>query len=148
MLLPLPNVIFVFLWKVLWFNSHCILSKTVFEKAKVWETYAQLLLYSYEKFWNFNTFSCFSGPNFGRVRKNFDEIDRNGFARFAKRNFDEIDRSGFARFAKRNFDEIDRSGFARFAKRNFDEIDRNGFARFAKRNFDEIDNVGFRGFYY
>ena len=91
---------------------------------------------------------CFSGPTFGRIRKNFDEIDRSGFARFAKRNFDEIDRSGFARFAKRNFDEIDRSGFARFAKRNFDEIDRSGFARFAKRNFDEIDNVGFRGFYY
>jgi len=58
----------------------------------------------------------FSGATFGTQKRNFDEIDRNGFGSFVKRNFDEIDRNGFG-FSKRNFDEIDRTGFGSFVKR-------------------------------
>merc|ERR1719331_3468871 len=78
-------------------------------------------------------YDAMSGLTFGKMKRNFDEIDRHGFGAFAKRNFDEIDRSGFRGFSKRNFDEIDRSGFSGFAKR-------------AKKNFDEIDRAGFGGF--
>merc|ERR1719150_2221290 len=78
-------------------------------------------------------YDAMSGLTFGKKKRNFDEIDRNGFNGFAKRNFDEIDRAGFRGFHKRNFDEIDRAGFSGFAKR-------------AKKNFDEIDRAGFGGF--
>ena len=84
------------------------------------------------------------------MKKNFDEIDRNGFPGFYKKNlvnlkrhFDEIDASGFRDFSKRNFDEIDASGFRGFDKKNLHESDWNDFG---KRNFDEIDASGFRGF--
>lgn len=61
-------------------------------------------------------FDSISGATFGTQKRNFDEIDRNGFGAFVKRNFDEIDRNGFG-FYKRNFDEIDRTGFGAFVKR-------------------------------
>jgi len=89
-------------------------------------------------------FDSLSGATFGMQKKNFDEIDRNGFGSFVKRNFDEIDRTGLG-YAKRNFDEIDRTGLGFHKKRNFDEIDRVGLG-FNKRNFDEIDRTGFGSF--
>jgi len=42
-------------------------------------------------------FDSLSGDTFGyqyQKKRNFDEIDRNGFGSFVKRNFDEIDRTG------------------------------------------------------
>ncbi len=70
-----------------------------------------------------NLISCIyvlicSGDAFGfaKQKKNFDEIDRNGFGSFVKRNFDEIDRTGLG-WNKRNFDEIDRTGLGSFVKR-------------------------------
>merc|ERR1711962_1901708 len=69
--------------------------------------------------------SQFRGLTFGKQKRNFDEIDRSGFAGFVKR-----------RPEKKNFDEMDRFGFDGFVKRPF----------YQKKNFDEIDRVGFGGF--
>ncbi|XP_021948392.1 orcokinin peptides type A isoform X2 [Folsomia candida] len=74
-------------------------------------------------------FDSLSGDAFGLQKRNFDEIDRNGFGSFVKRNFDEIDRNSFGNFVKRNFDEIDRTGLGFHKKRN----ENDGYGSIVKR---------------
>jgi len=57
-------------------------------------------------------FDSISGATFGQQKRNFDEIDRNGFGAFLKRNY-----GNGSGYYKRNFDEIDRTGFGAFVKR-------------------------------